>query len=235
MEGMTAAHEDACRMTNGSVLMFSGGRDSSLAAVRMARAGYIPTLVTITSDHLLGIDNVRRRLIELKSILPSETRWLRIVQPEDLATDTSFYERTCLPCHHAYVVVAAAIARSVGASSLAFGYTAYQSDWPEQTPLAISRLRAVLCEYGIKLDLPVLDLTSRAEAEMELREAGLSSASLEQKCSRQVTNLALDEERLVAQVSLWEGAIRRSMDRLDRIPAAILEDATLGDLESPEG
>jgi hypothetical protein len=181
---------------------------------------------------LFGVENVRRRLVELSSHLPESTRWLRIRQPVDLATDTSFYERTCLPCHHAYVVVAAAVARSVDASRLAFGYTSYQSDWPEQTPLATSRLAALLAEYGIQLDLPVLDLASRADAEAELRLAGLSTASLEQKCSRQVTNVALDEQHLQAQVSLWEGAIRQSMAELDRIPSAILEDATLGSVES---
>jgi hypothetical protein len=116
------------------------------------------------------------------------------------------------------------------ARRLAFGYTAYQSDWPEQTPLAVTRLRAALSDYGIELDLPVADLASREEAEVALGALNLSPTSLEQKCSRQVTNVALDEERLRAQVSLWEGAIRRSMDELDSIPTAIIEDTTLGEL-----
>jgi hypothetical protein len=218
------------RLTNGCVLMFSGGRDSSIAAVRLAHGGRPPTLVTITSDHLFGIDKVKQRLVELACHLPASTRWLRIVQPVDLATDTSFYEQTCLPCHHAYVVVATAVARSMNAQRLAFGYAGYQSDWPEQTPLAVSRLRAVLADYGIELDLPVADLASREQAEQELEALGLSPGSLEQKCSRQVTNLALDETMLRAQISLWEGAIRRSMDKLDRISAAIIEEATLGSL-----
>lgn len=210
--------------------MFSGGRDSSIAAVRLARTGRPPTLVTITSDHLLGIDKVKRRLVELASHLPAETRWLSITQPVDLATDTSFYEQTCLPCHHAYVVVASAVARSMNAKRLAFGYAHYQSDWPEQTPLAISRLRAALADYGIDLDLPVADLASRVEAEQALEALGLSSISLEQKCSRQITNLALNETTLRSQVSLWEEAIRRSMDELDKIPASITEEITLGSL-----
>lgn len=214
------------------VLMFSGGRDSSIAAVRLARVGRPPTLVTITSDHLVGIGNVKRRLVELAAHLPESTRWLRIEQPNNLATDTSFYERTCLPCHHAYVVVAVGVARSMNAPRLAFGYAGYQSDWPEQTPLAVARLRALLADYNIQLDLPVADLASREEAETTLEGLGLSPAALEQKCSRQITNLALDEDRLRAQILLWEGAIRRSMDELDRIPAAIIENTTLGRIAS---
>ena len=221
-------------VTRPCVLMFSGGRDSSIAAVRLGETGPPLTLVTITSDHLYGIEAVRLRLAELAKHLPADTRWLRIKQPVDLATDTSFYEQTCLPCHHAYVVVAAVVARALNAGRLGFGYTGYQSDWPEQTPVAIARLRAVLADYGIALELPVADLASREEAEVELQGLGLSSASLEQKCSRQVTNLVLDEERLLAQVSLWEGAIRRSMDELDRIPAAIMDDATIGDIAASQ-
>jgi hypothetical protein len=214
------------------ILMFSGGRDSSLAALRLVKSGLMPTLVTITSDHLFGIEAVRLRLTELRRVLPGSIRWLRVDQPKELATDTSFYAQTCLPCHHAYVVVAAAIARSLRSSRLAFGYTGYQSGWPEQTPLATDRLRRVLAEYDITLDLPVLDLASREEAQAELAQAGLSSDALEQKCSRQITNVELRESALVAQIDLWEDAIRRSMDALDSIPTAIAEDVTLDDFEA---
>jgi len=50
------------------------------------------------------------------------TPWLRARQPTELQTDTSFYEQTCLPCHHAYVVVSGVLARRLGAHRLAFGY-----------------------------------------------------------------------------------------------------------------
>src|SRR3546814_10606496 len=106
----------------------------------------------------------------MRDLLPEGTRWLRINQPKDLATDTSFYAQTCLSCHHAYVVVAAAVARSVGSKNLAFGYAAYQSDWPEQSPLATARLSSVLNDYGIQLHLPVIDLASRAEADARSEE-----------------------------------------------------------------
>jgi hypothetical protein len=213
------------------VLMFSGGRDSSLAALRLAASGPAPTLVTISSDHLFGLEAVRIRLRELRRFLPGSTRWLRIDQPRQLATDTSFYEQTCLSCHHAYVVAAAAVGRSLGATRLAFGYTGYQSDWPEQTPLATGRLGAVLADYGIRLELPVFDLTSREEVQAQLERAGLSPEALEQKCSRQVTNVKLDDVRLAAQIALWENAIRCSMDALDTIPMAIVEDTTLDRLD----
>jgi len=114
------------------VLMFSGGRDSTLAALRLIDNGYNPTLVTISSDHLFGIEAVRHRLQEMKPFLPGETVWLTIRQPRDLKVDTTFYEQTCLPCHHAYAVTGAKVALAMGSRGLAFGYAGYQNTWPEQ-------------------------------------------------------------------------------------------------------
>ncbi len=221
--------DDVC-MVRRCVLMFSGGRDSTLAALRLHDQGYGLTLVTVSSDHLVGIDAVRRRLREISRILPPDTRWLRLRQPQELWTDTSFYEKTCLPCHHAYVVVAAAVALSVGTKALAFGYVGYQSTWPEQTPMAIARLDAVLGRNGVQLLLPVYDLTSRDEAERELEVRGVSRNSLDQKCVQQVENVSLPEDKLTAQIALWERAIETSVSSLSLVEMNTIESTTLAQL-----
>jgi hypothetical protein len=210
--------------------MFSGGRDSSIAAVRLAKQGIPLHLVTVSSGHLLGIENVRRRLVELKPLLPPSTKWLQVRQPYDLKTDTSFYEMTCLPCHHSYVVVSCIIAAKHEVQRLAFGYARYQSNWPEQTPWAIERLRSVLSAYGIALDLPVYDLASRESAIEILSDFGISTASLEQKCIQQVTNVTLVGDRLVSQIELWEQAIAASMARLDDIHIEVIDEIELENL-----
>jgi predicted subunit of tRNA(5-methylaminomethyl-2-thiouridylate) methyltransferase len=212
-----------------TILMFSGGRDSTLAAMRLNKIGVPMKLVTITSKHLEGIERVHKRLAELAEVLPKTTPWLHIEQPEELLTDTTFYDQTCLSCHHAYVVVSAAIAKTINASRMAFGYTQYQNDWPEQTPLAVSRLSSTLIRHGIELVLPVYDLVSREDAINELLLNGLSAESLEQKCLRQITNVALSEERLIQQVELWENAIDRSMMSLPDIPISVIAHNLIGD------
>jgi hypothetical protein len=211
------------------LLMFSGGRDSTLAAMRMARDGLPMTLVTVSSSHLVGIERVKARLSELAGRLDGSTPWLRVRQPAELRTDTSFYEQTCLPCHHAYVVVSGVLARSLGADRLAFGYAGYQRDWPEQTPYAIACLAAVLERHGIALELPVYEVISKEAATAELSALGLSTEALEQKCLRQITNVALADAQLRRQVELWESAIDRSLGRLDEIGLDILERGTVGD------
>lgn len=215
---------DAC------LLMFSGGRDSTLAAVRMARRGLPLLLLTVSSNHLVGVERVRQRLRELAKIVPAETRWILIKQPAELGTDTSFYQQTCLPCHHAYVVVAAVLARFTGLRRLAFGYASYQSDWPEQTPLAVESLGRVLARHEVTLELPVHDIYAPQDAVRELAEFGLSTASLEQKCLRQVTNVKLDHDLLAQQVRLWEEAIDRSVAQIDAIRIEIVDAVTLGAL-----
>ena len=212
------------------VLMFSGGRDSTVAALRLNQLGYKLTLVTICSDHLYGIDAVRARLREIRGTLPLDTHWHLIRQPDELRTDTSFYEQTCLPCHHAYVVAAVAITRSLCAKALAFGYAGYQNTWPEQTPLAVSRLRHALGEQDIELLLPVYDLASREDAQTELEHHHLSVRALEQKCMQQVNNVALPPDRLRVQIALWERAINDSLSKVDLVHLNTLENTTLAKL-----
>jgi hypothetical protein len=218
------------KQTEPSLVMFSGGRDSTLAALRLHLAGAPVTMVTVSSSHLVGIESVRQRLTELSHYLPADTRWLQVRQPEELRTDTSFYEQTCLPCHHAYVVASVVLAGLLGARRLAFGYAGYQMNWPEQTPLAVARLAHVLRRYDIALELPVYDIASRAAAIAELERFGLTSDSLEQKCLRQVTNVTLPEAQLREQIGLWEAAIDRSMQALNSIEVEIIAESILGSL-----
>lgn len=211
-------------------LLFSGGRDSTLAALRLAATGDQIVLITVTSGHLSGIEAVHQRLHELKAHLAPETNWFHIEQPAELATDLSFYEMTCLPCHHAYVVIAAAVALKCGLQRVAFGYVRYQNTWPEQTPAAIRGLTGVLKKHGLELILPVSDIQSQADAVRELQSHQLTSHALEQKCSRQVQNIELSEEKLIEQVQIWENAIDESIEGLSDIHIDVLDHRIIRDL-----
>jgi hypothetical protein len=63
-----------------SVLMFSGGRDSTLAALRMQELGLAPILVTICSPHLIGFERVQMRFREIATHLASGTTWFVVRQ-----------------------------------------------------------------------------------------------------------------------------------------------------------
>ena len=210
--------------------MFSGGRDSTIAAVRLADAGEGLVLVTVSSGHLIGIDRVRSRVLELRAVLPPDTRWVTVRQPRDLRTDTAFYKRTCLPCHHAYVVIAAAFARMTASPKVAFGYVSYQNSWPEQTALAVTRLRAVLDHFRLGLVLPAYDLASRDQAIAELIARGLNGNALEQKCLRQVSNVALGQLVLESQIERWATALEASLASLEAIELTIMDSVRIASL-----
>jgi hypothetical protein len=70
----------------------------------MHERGLAPILVTVSSWHLTGIERVQERVQEIRQSLSIRLPWVVVRQPDDLRADTSFYEQTCLPCHHAYVV-----------------------------------------------------------------------------------------------------------------------------------
>lgn len=199
------------------VLMFSGGRDSTLAAIKLYEKGIRPLLVTVTSDHLIGYDAVAARLKELKRILPSDLLQIHLSQPKNLQVDQKFYFRTCLPCQHAYVVVAASVAKRFKIEKIALGYSKYQGAWPEQTPLATTALSRVIAVHGLQLLLPAYEFDSKAEVKAMLTSYGLSDAALEQKCLRQVHNVELDAEHLKQQIDGWERAIATSLDEIDKI------------------
>lgn len=211
------------------VLMFSGGRDSTLAAIKLHEKGIRPVLVTVTSDHLMGYDAVTARLKELKRILPSDLLQIHLSQPKNLQVDQKFYFRTCLPCQHAYVVVAAAIAKRFTIAKIALGYSKYQGAWPEQTPLATTALDRVAAAHGLQLLLPAYEFGNKDEVKAMLTSYGLSDAALEQKCSRQVHNIELDAQHLKQQIEGWERAIDTSLSQIDKIVLEVRSEKRLGE------
>jgi len=214
----------------GCVLLFSGGRDSTLAALRLAPLFERLILVTVTSEHLVGIESVHRRLAELKRHLPGSTRWLQVAQPREVPGGDSLLAPTCLPCHRAYTVIGAAVAAEASARSLAFGYTSYQSNWVEQTPAAIARLTRLLASLQLNLALPVYDIPSKDRATEELYRHGLSPGALEQKCLQQQFNVELSPGRLEAELNRWEQSIAAGLAVLPRLRLQFLAELVLYDI-----
>lgn len=212
------------------LLMFSGGRDSTLAALRLHEAGHPLSLVTITAGHLFGLNNVERRLRELAPILSPDTEWLQIVQPAFRDTQRFFHQQTCLPCQSAYVVTGVTVAREKGLQKIAMGYASYQAGWPEQGPEATKILKSTLARYGFDLMLPVYDVASRANVIEELKSRGVSELALEQKCTRQVTNVELEESILSQQLGLWAKAIDEELAR-SKLLLSVSGRVRLGDLK----
>jgi hypothetical protein len=211
------------------ILMFSGGRDSTLAAVRLGKRFQELILATVTSDHLVGHERVHARLRELRPHLPVDTTFIRLAQPDAIIPET-MSQPTCLPCHRAYVTVGTTLALRHGISDLAFGYAGYQAAWPEQTPYATSRLRELLRNIGISLHLPVEDLVSKEQAIAELVALRMSPHALEQKCLKQEFNSELPAESLKREIDKWEQSTRNQLASGRELTLSVLSEMKLEEL-----
>jgi hypothetical protein len=214
------------RRKEACVLLFSGGRDSTIAAVRLSQVFERLVLVTVTTGHLIALHNVRRRLAELKIHLPQHSEWIHAVAssestmrqyiskidaPRPVSQGTKEVE-SCLPCHLAYFRIALSIAVKVDAHFVAAGYTVYQSEWLEQTPYAIAQLKSILKRIGKELLLPSHDLKSKEEAQAFLREHNLTESALEQKCLKQQFNdTAVAPEVASAEIEAWGATLEHSL------------------------
>ena len=197
------------------LVLFSGGRDSTLSALRLAEQGHPLTLLTVVSGHLVGLGRVEQRINEIWDILPPRSSW-GTVRQSMIESTPGLSPNTCLPCQRDYASVGSLVAKSLGIDSIAFGYTSYQSDWPEQTPEAIESLRHILSDFDLQLLLPVYNLQDKQEALEELRRRGVSQDSLEQKCLKQITNIKLSDSELKTQLSAWEEGLRSLLKAASR-------------------
>ena len=208
--------------TDSCLVLFSGGRDSTLAAIEMSSKFKKLILVTVTAEHLYGIKAVNKRLDELKKYLPSNTIWLKVIQPF-LPESQPLFSRTCLPCQKDYIGVGLEIAKKYGIKDICIGYAGYQSSWPEQTPLATKELRKLLSRYGINLHLPIYSTRSKVEIIQRLIDYDLDPDSLEQKCIKQIDNLTLPEHILKEEIKSWVSNIENILVN-DKEPDLVIEE-----------
>jgi hypothetical protein len=218
------------RLGKTCVLLFSGGRDSTIAAVKLSAVMERLILVTVTSGHLAGMDAVHQRVLELKKWLQGNTKWVHVFSASIAQTAQRFSAPTCLPCNCLYTAIGLSVAENNKADSIAFGYTRYQAVWPEQTDYAIERLTSIVQSRGFSLVLPVHDIESKREAEDQLNRYSLSTNSLEQKCSKSALNVELDQKRLKEEIAVWEQALLEILSSGSETEGRIVTDFLLSDL-----
>ena len=204
-------------------LMFSGGRDSTLAAVRLLRRHFELLLITVSSNHLVGIEQVRRRLAEFRQRPRMRATWMLVAQPPEFASAMPTEHQTCLPCHMAYAGIGLRMSLASAAKYLAFGYAGYQAHWLEQRPDAVHILRKQLHKSGVRLLLPVSDIASKRDAVRELRAEGLNDNALEQKCLLQQLNVPLRHDEASAEIDRWGRALAGAFCQARQTNFRILE------------
>ena len=169
----------------GVILCFSGGRDSSCAALRLTKAGEYPLLLTVIDSTVQNDRKTEKRVAELQSTLNHSFSWLSI-------RAQNFYEQilniplitspSCLSCFFVKLSIAIIIAKKHSVTKVAAGFTSYQSTWIEQSPTAIDEIGKLLKEYELSLVLPVQDILSKEAACKILLDCSITPESLEPIC-----------------------------------------------------
>ena len=190
------------------LLLFSGGRDSTVSAVYLASQYDYLNLITIKSEHLVGAKNVYKRLEELKPILKDKCTWEFYQKMESIKVQ-HLKPTTCLPCHAYYIALMQNIAISNNIQNVSLGYVGYQNCWEEQTEYAKLSLKKYFEEIGLNLLLPVENIKEKEEIKRELKKNGLSEKSLEQKCLKATYNLHLKVSEIEEQINIWISEIKR--------------------------
>ncbi|HPQ69019.1 MAG TPA: hypothetical protein PKW95_07805 [bacterium] len=167
-----------------TVLLFSGGVDSTLAAVRLAADFARVDLLTYGNGYgHYHLARTRRRVAELSRMFPGRFSHAIVSVRElfeELVVDrlADNYARYgsgfvwCLGCKLAMHLHTVRYCRETGVRRVADGSSSATGEMVEQMPLSLERVGAFYREFGIEYFQPVYE-QSRAESIRELRRLGL--------------------------------------------------------------
>ena len=184
------------RKDNDVLLLYSGGKDSTLAAIRLYNAGYNIHFIHFDNGHMRDQDkpyltfqetfgkkddfyfDYELSSVDIKPIFEEYySNWSTNFTNDPALTS----EIRCLSCRMAMYTKAIEIAKKEGFKYIAEGARISQKFMLEQLPIT-NRLKELAESQGIKLLLPVLYVNDDQQEIEELLDNGYSSKTWESKC-----------------------------------------------------
>lgn len=172
-----------------AVVLFSGGRHSSLAACLVADSYGQVDLLTTNNGATVGDRVVAYRARELRNQFPSIRRHVtretfgifRRIAIAQIESDFETYRQNLIPLGDALASHTAAIVycRREAISTLVSGVVGYQSKALQQMPAVNAALRRFVERYGIDYQTPLLRYETIDDVKYALFEFGISTKSLE--------------------------------------------------------
>ena len=198
------------------LLMYSGGKDSTLAAIRLVQMGFNVYFIHFDNGTMLDIDKPFLTWQNIFSSLdgyqfPFKYTRINIQQQyqdffktweeshgnklEDGSIDS---EIRCLACRSAMYKAAFKIAVQEGFHYIAEGARISQQFFIEQ-PEMLNEYQKLAQKLDIKLLFPVLEMSNNQEEIQELIANGLSSKTWESKCllGRKAKEKSKEDEQLI--------------------------------------
>ena len=170
-------------------LLQSGGRDSTAAAIYLLESGKRVLGLTLAENAQDQVDLPRQRAIELACKYKNYcwrmvdfTMWNRGIKVWVQDRLSSELPKSCLLCALSKITSAIAICNHEQIFKISLGYTDYQSDWAEQSTLAIKLQKEKLKNLGFMLLLPSLGFKKKKDVQDFLIVKELNPNSLENPC-----------------------------------------------------
>lgn len=182
-----------------AILLFSGGYDTLLATSYLVEKGFEVLLVTFDNGALRGLDTVEYSYKRLKTLFGDRVTflgvesivgtWRQFLIPYMLKRDIfdgrryNFLpiEYFCITCRISMYIHAIAEGLLQGVSYLAEGARLSQG-YPEQDKEVLERIRKFVEGYGLKLLLPVFNVSSKEMVKEELALRGIIPKTREPYC-----------------------------------------------------
>lgn len=184
------ANKTPDRRQDDAVVLFSGGRDSSLTACLLLNQGKKVHLITCFDGALLNMDIADYRYREIENAFPASTILRKILPTyglfrrialEDIEADFEKYKKNLIILGSQLATLSTAILYCLRNSItiIASGFTKYEATLPEQMAQAIDLFRSFALEFGIAYITPVYEYSSSDEVKYHLFDFGISTKSLE--------------------------------------------------------
>ena len=218
------------RENNDCLLMYSGGKDSTLAAIRLYNAGYNVHFIHFDNGYMRDQDkpyltfqktfnkdqdyyfDYELSSVDIKKLFEEYYgEWSNLIDNQELLS-----EIRCLSCRMAMYTKLLQIAKEKGYKYVAEGARISQKFMLEQIPI-ITRLKDLASSHGIKLLLPVLYVDDDQEEIDELLANNHSSKTWESKCliGKPPKDKTSEDERIIVDYydSVLEPAVQKRLKK----------------------
>ncbi len=173
-----------------SVVLFSGGRDSSLVACLLANRGIPIHLLSCNNGVSIGSDLADYRFNELSRIFGdriirrstvSTMGLFRRIALANIEADFATYHKNLIVLGSQLAIHCEAIIYCLqhGITTVASGFTAYQCSFAEQMTEAIDEIKSFVAEYNLQYTTPISHFASPDDVKFKLLDFGVSTKSLE--------------------------------------------------------
>ena len=189
------------KTTNKSVaLLFSGGQDSFLSAIRLIERGYKLHLLTFDNGCMRGLSNVQRSVSRLRrrygnkiltykilnitypiSVLRETYINTSIAQMAEVHPGLTINQVNCLTCHTAMLIKAIQYCKQNNISIIAEGARRSQL-FATQQPEILRQYKQLLSKNNLHLLLPVEGIADDYTVKMLIADAGFLPKMYEAQC-----------------------------------------------------